>query len=271
MTFMQIIRPAGVAAAVALLGLVGLSITSRRVHADSGETDSRVQIGFNISPVKLNLTGLNPGLVGKGSYIVNAQGDCAGCHHTPALTDTKIGGDVWAPGAAIVPAPTPPLPATSEHNPFWRSPFFLPPDEINPNDYLGGGNPFPGTPGAGPGGVGPLIIYSRNLTPGCPLTVSPCTNPLPEGGTTFEEFLSIFRTGHDFDNAHPACPSLGVEGCIDTTKSPDDPSLLQIMPWPIFGKMSDGDLRAVYEYLSAIPCISHAGTSLPDNIKQTCP
>jgi len=118
---------------------------------------------------------------------------------------------------------------------------------------------------------GPLIIYGRNLTPGCPVTISPCINPLPEGGTTFAEFLSIFRTGHDFDNAHPACPTLGVEGCIDTDKSPANPSLLQIMPWPIFGKMSDDDLRAIYEYLNAIPCISHAGTSLPDNIKQTCP
>jgi hypothetical protein len=30
------------------------------------------------------------------------------------------------------------------------------------------------------------------------------------------------------------------------------------MPWTVFGKKTDGDLRAVYEYLSAIP-------SLPDN------
>jgi hypothetical protein len=30
------------------------------------------------------------------------------------------------------------------------------------------------------------------------------------------------------------------------------------MPWPVVGKMSTKDLRAVYEYLRAIP-------SLPDN------
>jgi hypothetical protein len=34
--------------------------------------------------------------------------------------------------------------------------------------------------------------------------------------------------------------------------------LLQVMPWPPFGKKTDGDLRAIYEYLRAIP-------SLPDN------
>jgi hypothetical protein len=26
------------------------------------------------------------------------------------------------------------------------------------------------------------------------------------------------------------------------------------MPWPVYGQMSDNDLEAVYEYLSAIPC-----------------
>ena len=30
------------------------------------------------------------------------------------------------------------------------------------------------------------------------------------------------------------------------------------MPWPVFGKKTDRDLRAVYEYLKAIP-------SLPGN------
>jgi hypothetical protein len=34
--------------------------------------------------------------------------------------------------------------------------------------------------------------------------------------------------------------------------------LLQVMPWPAFAKKTDGDLRAIYDYLSAIP-------SLPDN------
>ena len=27
------------------------------------------------------------------------------------------------------------------------------------------------------------------------------------------------------------------------------------MPWPIYANMNDHDLRAIYEYLSAIPCL----------------
>jgi len=45
------------------------------------------------------------------------------------------------------------------------------------------------------------------------------------------------RHGHDPDNAG---------------------QLLQVMPWPVYGKMIERDLAAVYEYLSAIP---HAETS----------
>jgi hypothetical protein len=54
---------------------------------------------------------------------------------------------------------------------------------------------------------------------------------------TFDEFRDLLRTGHD----------------------PDAPGeLLQVMPWPVYGKMTDRDLRAIYEYLRAIP-------PLPDN------
>ena len=41
---------------------------------------------------------------------------------------------------------------------------------------------------------------------------------------------------------------------------PEISPLLQVMPWPIYGKMSDHDLRAVYEYLKAIP---HAEPAAP--------
>src|SRR5215471_21619439 len=90
MTRMQIIKPAVVAAAIALVGFGASSLTSLR--ADSSNTDSRIQIGFNIAPVKLNMNGLNPALVGIGSYIVNAQADCNGCHNSPDL------GGEWAVG-----------------------------------------------------------------------------------------------------------------------------------------------------------------------------
>jgi hypothetical protein len=53
-------------------------------------------------------------------------------------------------------------------------------------------------------------------------------------GLTFQEFRTVIRTGHD----------------------PDEPDeILQVMPWPIFRNMTDADLRAVYEYLTAIPHI----------------
>ena len=58
-------------------------------------------------------------------------------------------------------------------------------------------------------------------------------------GLTFDEFKTLLRTGHDPDAA-PGTPPL------------------QVMPWPAFGKKTDHDLRAIYEYLSAIP-------SLPNN------
>lgn len=52
--------------------------------------ESKIQIGFAIAPVPLNLEGKNPALVGLGSYIVNAQADCAGCHSFPQYA---AGGD----------------------------------------------------------------------------------------------------------------------------------------------------------------------------------
>ncbi|HVR99325.1 MAG TPA: hypothetical protein VMW27_22075 [Thermoanaerobaculia bacterium] len=33
----------------------------------------------------------------------------------------------------------------------------------------------------------------------------------------------------------------------------EEDEILQVMPWPVFGKMTRRDLRAVYEYLSSIP------------------
>ena len=50
--------------------------------ASASET-SAIQIGLQIAPVPLDMTGKNPALVGLGSYIVNAQADCNGCHFAP--------------------------------------------------------------------------------------------------------------------------------------------------------------------------------------------
>ncbi len=46
-------------------------------------------------------------------------------------------------------------------------------------------------------------------------------------------------------------------------------ALLQIMPWPTYGNVSDDDVRAIYEYLKAIHLISRAGTmGFPANLYQ---
>jgi hypothetical protein len=239
MTLKQL-RPAiGAAAALAATALtLTTTITAPRVHADSSSTDSRIQVGFNLAPVKLNMKGLNPALVGVGSYIVNAQADCNGCHNSPDL------GGEWAVGG---------------------NPYFGQPKMENAAGYLGGGSTFGPFPGKGIGGVGLLTVYSRNLTPD--------SSGLPEGGHTLQEFMTILRTGHDFDAAHPACSTgmLGAEGCI-ASPPPFAADHLQVMPWPVYGNMSDNDITAIYEYLRAIPCISHAGTiGLPSNLYQTCP
>lgn len=46
----------------------------------SGEDIARMIKGYQIAPMSLNLAGKNLELVGLGSYIVNGQGDCNGCH-----------------------------------------------------------------------------------------------------------------------------------------------------------------------------------------------
>ena len=85
---------------------------------------------------------------------------------------------------------------------------------------------------------GPLTGPSPNFGPFVPRNLTPDKTGLPEGGASFQEFLGIMRTGIDPDHAHPQFGPF-----------------LQVMPWPIFRNMSDLDLRAIYEYLSAIPCI----------------
>jgi hypothetical protein len=100
--------------------------------------------------------------VGLGSYIVNVQADCNGCHS--AGPDTEF---------------------TPSGNPYLLPPVFSGKKKINPDTYLGGGNDFGPFPGPGPF---PHIV-SRNLTPD--------NTGLPEGGASFEEFRTILRTGKD--------------------------------------------------------------------------
>jgi hypothetical protein len=161
------------------------------VAADSGNDDSesKIQRGLAIAPVNLNLKGKNRALVGMGSYLVNAVGDCNGCHAAP---------------------PSQFLP---NHDPFKGQP-----EIIDTSKYLAGG--------------------STNFGPFIPRNLTPDKTGLPAGGASFAEFVGIIRTGIDPDHAHPQFGPY-----------------LQVMPWPAFRNMTDNDLRAIYEYLSAIPCI----------------
>lgn len=119
-----------------------------------------------------------------------------------------------------------------------HNPYFGQQEMVNPSTYLGGGRDF------GALIPGSAHIISRNLTPD--------KSGLPEGGASFEEFVHTMRTGIDPDNLHPTCTGAPNATCVP---HPFDGSLLQIMPWPDFGKLTDHDLRAIYEYLSAVPCV----------------
>jgi len=119
-----------------------------------------------------------------------------------------------------------------------HNPFFGQQELVNHKTYLGGGRDF------GPLIPGSAHIISRNLTPD--------KTGLPEGGSTFDEFLHILRTGEDVDHLHPNCTGAPNANCIPR---PFDGSRLQIMPWPNFQKLTDHDIRAIYEYLRAVPCI----------------
>ena len=221
MTSAQRLKVAGVTAAFAAVVLIGMFLISPRGRAqDNGdESQSRTEKGLEIAPVRLNMAGKDPALVGLGSYIVNAVADCDGCHSAGPPTE-------FAPGG---------------------NPYFGQPTKINPATYLGGGRHFQI---AGPNF--PDII-SRNLTPD--------KTGLPEGGRSFAEFVQIIRTGADLDHVHPTFPT-----------GPGNPpfvgDLLQVMPWPIHRNMTDHDLRAIYEYLSTIPCIE--GPPAPDVRHNDC-
>lgn len=123
-------------------------------------------------------------------------------------------------------------------NPYLLEPPYSGKQQINPATYLGGGRDF------GPF-AGLTHLYSRNLTPD--------KTGRAEGGHTYKEFLNIMRTGIDYDGVHPNCTGAPNGSCI---VAPFNGNLLQIMPWPVHQNMTDHDLRAIYEYLSAIPCIN---------------
>jgi hypothetical protein len=206
----------GATLACAGLALTAMLISSPRGRADEDQgddSDPRIEQGFDIAPVPLNLEGKRRALVGLGSYIVNTEG-CNDCHSTGPKMQYAKGGN----------------------------PYFGQPKQVNPATYLGGGRDF-GELAVPP--VGSAHIISRNLTP------TPKTG-LPGGDITFERFLEMIRHGKDFDGIHPTCTGSPYAGCIP---KPFEGDLLQVMPWPNFKDKTDRELKAIYEYLKAVPCI----------------
>jgi hypothetical protein len=241
-----------VGAVVTLVAIVPtlMSIKAHRAYAHDDDDESRIRIGFKIAPVPLNLEGKDRAKVGLGSYLVNATADCNGCHTAGGPPNFN-----YAPGG---------------------NPYFGQPQVVDPTVYLSGGANFGpvGTPTGPNGYAGPPMI-TRNLTPD--------KTGRPEGGHTLAEFKQIFRKGTDFDHVHPTCTEAqideieagGTPVCIPT--SPDNPvdgDLLQIMPWPTFSHMTDLDLEAIYEYLSAIPCIDNTTSTpppgFPNELRNDC-
>ncbi len=170
MTLANFTKTAGAGASFALVVFAGMLVSSPRGRAqDWNEDEARIQQGFDIAPVPLNLVGKDRKLVGLGSYWVNAVYDCNFCHTSGGPPNFN-----FAAGF---------------------NPYFGQPKKTDPTTYLAGGTDFgPAIPG--PGYVGPDII-SRNLTPD--------KTGRPEGGNTLSQFMQIMHTGVDLDHLHPTC------------------------------------------------------------------
>jgi hypothetical protein len=155
MTTQSFAKLVGAVAMLVVIVLTVISIKAPRARANDDDDESRIKIGFKIAPVPLNTHGKDRAKVGLGSYLVNAAGDCNGCHTAGAPPNFN-----YAAGG---------------------NPYFGQPNVVDPSVYLSGGQNFGpvGTP-TGPNGYSGPAMISRNLTPD--------KNGLPEGGNTLSEF-----------------------------------------------------------------------------------
>jgi hypothetical protein len=101
--------------------------------------------------------------------------------------------------------------------------------------YSPGGDPFKGEPEIV--NAGQYLSGGRVFGPFTSANLTPDYAGRP-AGLTLRGFFQVMRKGHN----------------------PNDPpgSIVQVMPWPVYGKKTDTDLVAIYEYLRSIP-------SLPNN------
>jgi hypothetical protein len=101
----------GVAVWVTVFTLAATAKDDDKRDGSEGNDEARIEQGFAIAPVHLNLRGKNRALVGLGSYLVNAVGGCVDCHTNPTYAH---GGD----------------------------PFLGQPKQVNTAHYLAGGAQF---------------------------------------------------------------------------------------------------------------------------------
>jgi len=156
---MKSINFAKTVVAGAALAVVLATFVTTKGRADSpggqgpaGESEQQeIQIGLSIAPVPLNPIGKDMNLVGLGSFLVNAVGDCNGCHTgSPSGTEYTTAGNPY-----LIRVPLGPFTGKSQ---------------IDPKYYLAGGQDFgPLCPGVGNpipafAGCAPDLV-TRNLTP----------------------------------------------------------------------------------------------------------
>jgi hypothetical protein len=215
----KVVKTVGTVATIATIALAGIFFSSPGVQ---GREDDRDDRGGNESKIQLGFK-IAPVPLHLEGLDLELVGLGSYIVNTGGCNDCHDAGPAtqFAPGG---------------------NPYFGQPKKINPKTYLGGGRVF--APVSGP--PSPPII-SRNLTPST-------KTGLPEGDHTFPEFQEILRTGKDFDHLHPNCSLTVTTNCFPPVP-PFDGDLLQIMPWPNLKDLTERDIRAIYEYLKAVPCI----------------
>jgi mono/diheme cytochrome c family protein len=222
-SFMLAIKTGVVAAALAVIGISMIPSSGKADNDQNAVTDEKqmIQIGLKTAPVTLTFGDRDPDLIGLGSYLVNYASDCNGCH----TSDPSI--EYTGPGnPALLPPPSGPYAGGTA--------------VVNPAAYLGGGQDF----GAFPSPNNSVHILSRNITPD--------KTGMPAGGMTLAQFMQVMKSGNDMDLVHPNCDATHKTNCLTP---PFNGALLQVMPWPRFQNMTDRQIIAIYNYLSAIPCL----------------
>jgi hypothetical protein len=122
------------------------------------------------------------------------------------------------------------------------SPYYGQPMKIDTTHYLAGGMEFPPVPL-----LNPVPITSRNITP------DEHGNP---AGMDFPTFVNAMRNGMRYRTADSPLDYESASRALAARPAGAEPQpgvILEVMPWPAYRMMTDHDLRAVYEYLRAVP------------------